>query len=346
MPRAALVVGVLALVVASGCLTTTPADATVDEPSAEPTDAPYELRQPDVEDARNPWGVSEIDVVVDDEASMDRSVVPEVMKATRYWEEAIDPGQRYAPEFDVVAHSDSPEVRVEVVRTVEDCGVHEDSVGLGCAPVIPTNATVTEEPVTVQVRAGHSPETTLAILKHEFGHVLGYRHGEGPGDVMARNLSAAAPGEVTDAFERDYPWASASLSVAVVGDGGVDADVRDRVAQATAYYERGADGTVSAPPAFELVADRADADVVVEVSDNETVACSGVSPANSCAEWTGPDVDGDGDEEYYTGGRIVVGSGERNRVGWHVGYWLGRTLWTNGVPEPFLTPDQRPVEHW
>jgi hypothetical protein len=310
------------------------------------TDAPYELRQPDVDDARNPWGVSELEVVVADEAGMDRSVVPEVMKATTFWERTIDPGQRYEPEFEVVADTESPEIRVEVVQTVEGCGVHDDSVGLGCAPVVPTDATVTDEPVTIRVRAGHSPETTLAILKHEFGHVLGYRHGEGPGDVMSHNINATAPGDVVDAADRDYPWGSTSLSVAVVGDESVNADVRDRVAQATAYYERGADGAVPAPPEFELVSNHADADVVVEISDNETVECSGVSPASSCAEWTGPDVDGDGHEEYYTSGHIVVGRTSANRAGWHTGYWLGRTLWTTGVPDPFLTPDARPVETW
>jgi hypothetical protein len=346
MARAALVVGVLVLVVASGCLTADPAGTAPADPTTSASDAPYELEEPDIDDSRNPWGVSEIEVVVEDTTASGENVHPAVMKTTRYWENEIDPGQRYAPEFRVVSESESPEIRVEIVKTVDDCGVHRDEVGLGCAPVVPTNATVTDKPVTIQVRAGHSHETTLAILKHEFGHVLGYEHGEGPNDLMTHNLTANAPDDVIDAAERDYPWASDSLRVAIVAESGADVTERERVRQALAYYERGADGTVASPPEFEVVADANEADVVVDLRDAETVECEGVSPRNSCLEWDGPDVDDDDAVEYVTDARIVVGSESHERVGWHVGYWLGRSLWTHGVPDPFLTDNQLPVSSW
>lgn len=346
MPRAALVVGLLLLVVASGCLTTTPTTTGPAEQTPEAADAPYELKQPDVDDARNPWGVSEIEVVVDDQTPTGQNVVPEVMKAARYWENEIDPGQRYAPEFRVVSQSDSPEIRVEVVQTIDDCGVHKGDIGIGCAPVVPTNATVTEKPVTVQVRAGHSPETTLAILKHEFGHVLGYEHGDEPVDVMMHNLTEQGIDDVIDASEREYPWGTDTLSVAVVSDNKTVVAERERVREALEFYEHGADGTVAAPPTFDLVSGTEQADVVVVLSDEAVEECEGISPRNSCAEWDGPDVDSDGSPEYFTEARIVIGAGSHDRAGWHVGYWLGRSLWTHGVPDPFLTDGEQPVRSW
>jgi hypothetical protein len=341
MARAALAVGLVVLVVASGCLTAEPAGTG----PAETTSAavPFEMPDRTVEHNRNPWSAGPITVVVEDTARMDRNIHPQVMKTLRYWEEAIDPGQRYAPEFHLVSESDSPDVRVEIVQTVEGCGVHDDDVALGCAPIIPTNASVTDV-VTVQVRAGHSPETTRAILKHEFGHVLGYRHGEGPDNVMAEDLAARSPENVANASSRAYPWASKTLDVTIVADEPA-IEERQRVEDALEYYERGADGTVASPPRFSMVSDPEDADVVVDLQDS-VADCDVVGSQSSCAKWDGPDVDDDGAPEYITDARIVVGSDGHDRAGWHVGYWLGRSLWTHGVPNPFWTDRQPPANSW
>ncbi|MFB6270646.1 MAG: hypothetical protein ABEH83_11915, partial [Halobacterium sp.] len=302
MARAALVVGVLVLVVASGCLTADPAGTPqAEQPS---TTVPFEVPERSIERQQNPWGGEPIEVVVDNPSGLDTDVHPEVGAALHYWESRIDPGKRYAPEFRMVDHTDDPEIRVEVVKTIDGCGVHEDDVALGCAPVIPENATVTD-PVTVQVRAGHSRAVVREILKHEFGHVLGYRHGEGPGSVMAGNLSARSPENVTDAVNRRFPWASDALDVAVVSTNGSAEREREQVRRALDYYERGADGTVGAPPTFELVDDPADADIVVELRDSVT-DCRVVGRESSCAHWDGPDVDSDDAPEYLTRARIVV----------------------------------------
>lgn len=342
MSRAALVVGILVLVVASGCLTADPAGTGQAEPST--TDAPFEMPDRSIERQQNPWGVEPIEVVVENPSGLDTDIHPEVMQALNYWEDEIDPGKRYQPDFRMVSESEHPEIRVEVVKTIDGCGVHEDSVALGCAPVIPQNATVTD-PVTVQVRAGHSPDVMREILKHEFGHVLGYSHYEGPENVMAGDLSSRAPDEVTDAVDRRFPWASDALDVAVVAEAGSEAEVRERVRRALTYYEHGADGTVVAPPTFELVDDPEEADIVVELRDSVT-DCDVVGRQSSCAHWDGPDVDRDEAPEYLTDAHIVIGSGGHEYAGWHVGYWLGWSLWTNGVPDPFLTDTQKPPHKW
>lgn len=342
MARVAVVVGLLVLVVATGCLT---AEPTGTAPTETPEQTvPFELPDRTVDRAQNPWGAEPIEVVVETPEDVETDIHPEVMRTLTYWENTIDPGQRYRPEFRLVSESDDPDVRVEVVKAVDGCGVHEDSVALGCAPIVPENATVTDD-VTVQVRAGQSPETARAILKHEFGHLLGYEHGEGPEDVMAENLSARAPGNMSDAVDRTYPWASDTLSVAVVAEDGTPGLARERVRRALDYYERGGDGTVVSPPTFEMVFDPADADVVVELRDSVT-DCDVSGREASCARWDGPDVDDDGEPEYLTDAHIVVGSDGHRYAGWHVGYWLGWSMGTDGVPDPFLSNEPEPAGDW
>ena len=345
MTRLVLALGLVALVVASGCLTAGPAAR---EPVDTPTpEVPYDDQspaRPTWDQYDNPWGEDRVEVVVENLAGMERNIHPEVMKALSYWEEQTGPESPYNPEFRLVSQSDTPEIRVEVVRTVDGCGVHEDSVALGCAPVLSRNETASET-VTVRVRAGHTPETTLAILKHEFGHTLGYRHGEEPTDTMAGNLTARAPENVTDAADRTYPWPSETLQVAVESDGKLSASQGARLRSAFEFYERGAQGTVAPPPSFELVDDPAEAHVVVSLQES-VEDCPIAGPEASCAYWDGPDVDADPEPEYYTQAHIVVGGEARSRPGWHVGYWLGDSLWTNGVPRPFQTAEQPPATTW
>ncbi len=342
MARGVVALAVLALVVSAGCLTVQPVRTDPIEPTETTTEAPFEVPDRTVDRETSPWGPGPVTVAVDDRVGWELDVRPELRETLAFWEHAVYPGGRYRPEFEVVENASDADVRVEVVAAVERCRVHEDDVALGCAPVVPTNATVTDS-ATVQVRAGHAPGTTKRILKHEFGHVLGFRHGEGPQKVMARNLSARAPDDVADGADRTYPWASTTLQVAVDAEDGAAA-AREQVRAAAAYYERGANDTVANPPTVEVVEDAADADVVVSL--RESVDCDVYGAATSCADWDGPDVDDDGAPEYFTDGRVVVAADGHDRAGWHLGYWLGRTLWTNGVPAPFRTSDHPRAETW
>jgi hypothetical protein len=343
MARVLPVLAVLALVVAAGCLTAEPAAVGPDSPTEPTADAPFTVPDRTVDRTTNPWGPGPITVVVDDHTGATRDVRPAVRETLTFWENAVYPGNRYRPEFELVEGNESADVRVAIEAAIERCSVHEDDVALGCAPVVPTNATVTDE-VTVQVRAGHTPATMRTILKHEFGHVLGFRHGEGPGDVMAPNLSSRVDSDVANAAARTYSWASDTLQVAVVSDTTTTDAARERVREAVGYYERGADGTVALPPEFEVVDDPENADVVVALE--ESVDCDVLGVDSSCAHWDGPDVDDDGVPEYYTDVRVTVAPDGHDRAGWHAGYWLGKSLWTNGVPGPFRTNEHPPAGTW
>jgi len=350
MARAASAVVVLALVVIAGCLTTQPAAAP--EPVENPSvDLPYDDRtveKPSPTVADNPWRTDEIVVTVDHRGGGDRNVVPDVMRTLRYWENETegDADAAYEPDYRVVSEHEEPDLRVAVVRSVEGCGVHEDDVVLGCAPVL-TGESRVDGTVTVQVRGGHASATTEAVLKHEFGHTLGYRHGDEPSAVMSANLSARAPADVEDARNRTYPWASETLSVAAGGDASLRDSQRDRLTAAVEYLAGGADGAIRRPPSVTVAEDAASADVVV--SFRETATCEGADsgePASSCVEWRGPDIDDDGAPEYYTGARVVLGAGAHERPGWHVGYWVGQTLWTDRVPAPFYGWNHPPATEW
>jgi len=350
MPRAAAVLAVLVVVVTAGCLTGQPA---APEPVEDPSvDLPYDDRtvsEPPSEAYDNPWRTDEIVVTVDHRAG-ERNVVPAVMRTVRYWEREAGQETAYDPDYQVLSEHPEPDVRVAVVRTVEGCGVHDDEVALGCAPVLDEASTV-DGTVTVQVRAGHASNTTEAILKHEFGHTLGYEHGDGSGDghetVMTKNLSAQTDADVVDAANRTYPWASETLSVAVAADDSLRDVQRERLATAARFLSDGADRTIPDPPSVTVTDSTADADVVVAFEENAT--CSGDhggEPAASCVDWRGPDVDDDGAPEYYTGARVVVGESGHETPGWHVGYWVGQTLWTDRIPAPFYGWDRPPATTW
>jgi hypothetical protein len=345
MTRRWVAIGLLVLVAFAGCLTGQPATP---EPVENPgVDLPYDDRtigDPPYDPYDNPWSTDEIVVVVEDRAGMERNIAPDVMRTLSFWEETAGEEAAYDPEYRLLADHPEPDIRVEVVRTVDRCPVHEDYVALGCAPTLTADSTV-DETATVQVRSGHAPATMTAILKHEIGHTLGYGHGEDAPAVMSHNLSARAPTDIRDAADRRYPWASETLEVSVAaGDELTDARER-RLRTALRFFERGADHTIADPPDIEMVADADEADVVVSFRER-VGSCDVSGPAASCVDWRGPSVDSDPQPEYYTDARVVVGSEGHDRPGWHVGYWLGQSLWTTSVPQPFYGQGKPPATTW
>ncbi|SEW11341.1 hypothetical protein [Halobacterium jilantaiense] len=349
MARAVAVVAVLVAVLTAGCLTGPPA---APEPVSNPgVDLPYDDRtvsEPQSSAYDNPWRTDEVVVTVDHRAG-ERNVVPDVMRTVQYWEDTAGENAAYEPDYRVLSEYAEPNVRVAVVRTVEGCGAHGDEVALGCTRVLDEDSRMAK-PVTVQVRAGHSPNTTETILKHEFGHTLGYEHGDAPvdsdGTVMTKNLSAQMPADVVDASNRTYPWASETLSVAVAEDDSLRDAQRERLEAAARFISGGADGALSDPPSVAVTDSATDADVVVDFEENATCSGDGGVPATSCVDWAGPDVDDDGTPEYYTDARVVVGQTGHEKPGWHVGYWLGDTLWTDRVPAPFYGWDRPAATTW
>jgi predicted small lipoprotein YifL len=268
------------------------------------------------DDGGNLWADETIVVAVDGSVNESRDWTPIVRNATAFWTSNDDEFLGYDVAFEVRPNAADPDVRVRFVTSVTDCEETDDPVG--CAPYY-TDPDQIDRPTSVSVESGLSDASTERVLTHELGHVLGFDHGEGPGDVMNHTTSITTLPQ-PDATERDLPWNDSTLSVYVDNEGLDDPQaVREQVEAALAYYERGANGTVPENVSFELVDTRSDADVVISFPDE--LPCR--EGDGSCGERQGVDVDGDGALEEYDRLEIALSGVSTETTGWHVAYWIG-----------------------
>ena len=329
-------IAVCLLVVIAGCGSPAPpgpsttATGPADSPVA--TDSPRSTATPLPPSARNPWRSAEVIVAVDGSASPNRSFVGLVEAAVTYWNGPGRANATYPATFRVVPNATEPDVLV-VLRDAVDCADRVDV--LGCAPRLSAGSRP-DRPVTVEVAAGFSDETTLRTIEHEFGHLLGIRHGEPPLPLMEPSYAAATL-PATDAVDKPNPWTTADLRVWVdYANASADREVLEfQLGQAVAYYDAGAEGHVPGNTSFRLVEDRAAAVIVVRFGvDRE--GCSTDSP-RSCGFRQGFDPDRDGELEYYTDATVLLNGLDAAATGWHLGYWLG-VLMGHDRPEELAPP--------
>lgn len=233
--------------------------------------------------------------------------------------------------FEVRPNASDPDINVQIVDRIYECGNEDHTAGCTLQPVRPE---AIPETVEFEVRRDLSAASTVAVMKHELGHILGLDHGDRPRGVMAAELSGSVR-DRPDASERAVPWNGETLRVAV-DVANVSAanrsQVRTQVDHALAYYDRGADGTVPANLSFERVDAGTDADVRVTVRD--TSSCETGRPV--CVTLDGTDVDGDDALERYTALTVTVGGVESDAVGWYVARGLapGLGLQADDLPPP------------
>lgn len=271
-------------------------------------------------DPDNHWRSTVISVSYEPPAGDDRDYRRLVHRAAAYWTEN---SQRYAG-YDVglrlVDSAENADIHVRFVGSVSDCGAHGSEHTAGCAPVL-TDARQVDRPVDVRVRTGLSDASTVQVLKHEFGHTLGLRHGEAPSEVM-QAYSALNTVPKPNATDRELPWAGEELLVYADYESLPSAErdeARRQVRAALGYYADGAGGTVPENVTFYATDSPEDADIVIEFDG--TATCR--SGPGSCGTLSGEDEDGDGALEYYDSLRIVLIDLDAEVIGWHVGRWLG-----------------------
>ncbi len=295
----------------------------------------------------DPWPVKDtVTVTVDNRAGNDRSVEPLVARTLRWWETTDDAFGNYTTDWRLVDDPDA-DVTVSLVSRVRDCGAHDDpSSLLGCAPVL-DRTRLADGDEHVRIRAGYTDDTTLRVLKHEFGHVYGLSHGDDPDDVMAARLPTTRLAE-PDATDRAFAWESTTIPVYVDYDSfdAPRATVRRQVSHALGYYEDGADGALGADITFVRVRDPAQADVTVRaVAD---LSC--LDGPGSCGQRRGRDLDGDPALDVYSGLSITVRDVDADALGWHVGRWLGYGLLGTedpaDLPDPFRGADADDRRDW
>lgn len=303
MSRVASAVPALALVavvVLAGCAAgpTSPGPS----PSASPTPSPTAV------DADNPWGTDTLTVAVvaDDPDNADA-----VREAASWWSDNAERYAGYPMEFVVADETEDPDVVVTFVANVSDCGHADDDV-VGCAPLVTDVAP--DRPANVTIETGLSTDSTVQVVKHEFGHLLGLTHDDEPQSIMAASTTITTSAR-PNATERAFPWGDSNFTVYVNASGAEDpATFRDQVGHALEYY---ADGAPGMPDnlTFTRVANRSEAEIVVVVGD----ACGG---SGSCLATSGVDPDGDGAIEEYRRLTITIQDLDVDAVGWHVGNWL------------------------
>jgi hypothetical protein len=337
--RGSVVVVLVVLVVAAGCAGSAPDVPGPDESAAADGSTPSV-------DPANPWGERTLTVAIRTPTGDDRDYRSLVQPALSYWNEHAERHAGYPVSFRLVEESSDADVVVAFTDAVDGCEDVDEVAG--CAPHI-TDGSQIDRPEVAQVLTGLADESTVLVVKHELGHVLGLDHDDEPQAVMSAtgDLRTLPQPNATD---RPLPWAAPTISVFVDYSTVPASDretVREQVRHALDYYARGADGHVPENVSFTVVDDRSTADVVLTFP--ESAPCSAGS--GSCGYRYGTDPDGDGAPELYTKAEIAVADIGPAAVGWHVGYWLGYALgFTDRADWPAVLRDasaeQRRSDWW
>lgn len=351
MRSALATLAVAAVLVTAGCLAPvgprTPTEPVPPRPSSDPggsLDGPIQQpdagtepnasREPSVDELpNNPWRSDRVVVAINESVPTGWNASRMVRRALSYWEHNAHRYTEYSVNFVLRPEATDPDVEVRFVDVVR---CHGEVGWLGCAPVLNGTAIPTGTQV-VAVKTGYTANDTVRTLKHEFGHLLGLRHGDEPDALMAPTQDSRSPPS-PDAINRSYPWRTTNMTVYLdVGEASARdvSRISEQVSRALRYYEDGAEGYASRNVTFAFTGDRETADVVIEFADDRWC---GDGPG-SCARPYGRDVDGDGRVEYYTRVEMTLSEVSVGAIDWHVGYWLGATVIgassSDELPPPF-----------
>lgn len=287
--------------VMSGTESSPPPDHRSDtaSPETEPTDGTEEMASVEPVDPvhpDNPFGTEDLTVSLNHSID-DRDMTQVVQNSLNYWNEHSEEYAGYPVELRLEENATQPDIEIIFVTEIEFCGLHDNDTIMGCAPV---NADSAPETSTVLIEAKYTAHTTEETIKHEIGHTLGLVHGDEPRDLMAEFVETGSlrsnPAVYVDR-QVSYPHS-----------------VEREVDRALTYLEGGADGSVETPPSFTVVDDRSRADIIIEITANDT-AC-GSSAYSSCAD---SDTDRSEYRDQYV---IVLADVETETIGWNIVYNL------------------------
>ncbi len=270
--------------------------------------------------AVNPWNAEEVVVAVDAPPSDGGEYSDAVAAAVDYWNENDVRYGSYSVNFVLRPDATQPDVLVDFTSTVI---CHGETGLLGCAPVLNASSDPGDTTI-VQINTEYGPETIQRTIKHEFGHLLGIRHGEAPMPLMGR-LQEVDTEPQENVSDRQNPWQTDRIEVYVeYGDVTEDreAAVREQVQHALSYYDGGAEGTVPQDVEFVETDSKADAEIIVRFFDDPWCR----DGPGSCGETRGIDSDDDDTVEYHSKSWIALSDVRTEAVGWHVGYWIGASM--------------------
>lgn len=329
----------------TGVSTTAQAPTTTEETTttAQTTDEPTTVPTTVEDTPDNPWEKENVTVTIWGSYNQSRDLAPLVNKSLAYWNENASKYGDYNVTFILKPNTRGADIVVDLVPRIPECG-HDgggDST-VGCASVLKSYSTP-DRPEKVRVVGGYSNESTVKILNHEFGHIMGVEHGEEPMPLM-EPISQHTYLSQPDLADRALPWQNSTLSVYVDTENVTSHDqdeVDEQIGHALSYYEEGADGNVPENVSFTRTDNWSAADIRISIPD-DYIECAG-SPLRegSCGKSWVYDTDTDDAYEYFSDYSIYVRGIDEDAVGWHVGYWLSDAfgLAEDEVPEAFVDAD-------
>lgn len=297
----------------------------------------------------DPWPTkSEVVVNLSVETESTRAWAPLIEASLDYWDAAETGYGNYTENFVFRPDAERADVTVSIVEDISACGYEIGSL-VGCANYYGRD--VLAEPVTdIRIEAGYTNETTVDIIKHEFGHVYGRNHGQEPTDVMSERIVNATLLPKLDAGNRTNPYRENPIEVFVDYDSFDHPrdEIRFQVGKAVSYYDVGSSPHVSDALEVTLTRNRSAAEIVVD--EGQITFCEGGSGAGSCGIAYGSNEDSDPNFEYYSFQNITIQGLDTPTIGWHVGYWMAFTVGgatsPDELPAPFRNADYEKRTNW
>lgn len=322
----------------------TPTETATATPTTTATPRPTATSTPRPPD--NPWGKSPVTVAVS-AGGIDESVRPSLAEALSFWESNLDETEYSELTFQIINDTDEADVVVEVTEELSMCGDRLEPQNVGCAPYPGPDGF--DGQATVNMEAGYTAESRVAILKHEFGHTLGLTH-DAPVDIMNPELSLTNLPQ-TDAVDKENPWEKDTIYIHV-NDSAVPEPIRDdhgrHVDHAISYYQDGAEGFTPENVSIERTDSSEGADITVTFRDRSDI---GDRDEWSSATVYGTDSDDDGRLEVFTDTEIELAynvEGDYGVTSYNLGYWIAYSFAAQEgeYPPPWEQDTITYEDHW
>ncbi|MFB6267114.1 MAG: hypothetical protein ABEI31_05605 [Halodesulfurarchaeum sp.] len=294
----------------------------------------------------NPWGTRTVTVGIRRaEGPVTDAHVAAVRRAAAFWNDRAANLTDHRIVFVVEPAAERVDVLVRFVPYIDECGAESGSITIGCAPQYDRGGSA-NVPTVVRIREGHPTNSLSGTITHEFGHLLGLAHGEGPMPVMTSRTAPSTPTALRNASERGYPWHEEVLTVSVAAGPGYDRPaLRAHVVEALEYYERQVDRRLAITPSFRMVEYPERADIVLRFTASADACDVGVG---YCWSIAGEDLDRDRAIEYYTRFEGTFGGLEQQYASWYAGRMIGYALGAGNetqLPDVFAKPENA-GERW